>query len=260
MSDAGMRYRPLFIKLIGVGAAVSLAAVGLAVMWPPAYANTQPSGGRISGVSRVETAVEISRFEFPDGAEYAYLARADEPADAVAGGVLSGGPILLVPSCGAVPASVAEELARLQPSRVLALGGHEAVCEELLRSAVSAAGSDGLAESLTVPTTAAVVADEAAFGDATLRGRRSEGQACFWFQDAAGRTAIRWPPGYSARATGAVLELLDDEGAAVARAGDILDTVGGSYSDDLGPCHEGQDGVAWHVGRVAGVRASATAP
>ncbi|MEE8601775.1 cell wall-binding repeat-containing protein [Euzebya tangerina] len=92
-------------------------------------------GDRLAGPSRIETAIAISQEQFPDGAATAYLARADVFADAVAGGALTAGPILLVPSCGVLPGVVADEIARLHPDRVVALGGEAAVCQDLLDQA-----------------------------------------------------------------------------------------------------------------------------
>ena len=97
-------------------------------------------GDRVSGSDRISTAVAISQYEFPDGADEAYLARADNFADAVAAGALRRGPVLLVPSCGDLPAVVAAELARLSPSRVVALGGPAAICDDILTQGVTAAG------------------------------------------------------------------------------------------------------------------------
>ena len=98
-------------------------------------------GDRISGADRFGTAVAISQRQFPDaGVEVAYLARANVFADAVAGGALTDGPILLVPSCGPIPASVTAELGRLDPARVVALGGASAVCDQVLTDAAKAAG------------------------------------------------------------------------------------------------------------------------
>lgn len=99
-----------------------------------ATANTQPAPevGRLAGVDRIETAVAISRHEFVNGASTVYLARADVPADAVAGGSLTGGPILLVPTCLPLPQIVRAEIARLEPDRIWALGGPGAICDELL--------------------------------------------------------------------------------------------------------------------------------
>lgn len=93
---------------------------------------------RLSGPDRITTAIAISADQFPSGAAAVYLARADQPADAVAGGVLTDGPILLVPSCGAMPPVVAAEIARLDPVEVVALGGPGAVCDAILEAAAAA--------------------------------------------------------------------------------------------------------------------------
>ncbi len=94
---------------------------------------------RLSGATRIETAVAISQYQFPNGAPTAYLARSDVFADAVAGGVLTDGPILLVPTCGAVPQIVLTEIARLGVDDVFALGGTAAVCDQVLTDATAAA-------------------------------------------------------------------------------------------------------------------------
>lgn len=106
---------------------------------PPAPAPAPaPTGGtakresaRLAGSSRIDTAVEISKYAFPNGAEEVYIARADEWADTITGGSLTRGPILLVPQCGTIPAVVRAEIARLNPRKVVVLGGHGAVCSEM---------------------------------------------------------------------------------------------------------------------------------
>jgi hypothetical protein len=92
---------------------------------------------RLAGATRIDTAVEISRSQFPRGAEEVYLARQEDFPDALAAGVLTRGPILLVPQCGPLPRIVANEIDRLDPTRVFALGGHAAVCDGLLDEARS---------------------------------------------------------------------------------------------------------------------------
>jgi hypothetical protein len=94
---------------------------------------------RLAGPTRIETAVEISQEQFPDGADTVYLARFDLFADAVAGGSLTGGPILLVPTDGDLPGAVADELARLDPDSVKALGGNAAVSDTMVIQAARAA-------------------------------------------------------------------------------------------------------------------------
>ncbi len=93
--------------------------------------------GRLAGPTRIATAGAISQAQFPDGAEVVHLARADDFPDALAGGTLTDGPILLVPSCGPLPPEVAAEIARLDPDRVLALGGPAAVCDAVLAEAAA---------------------------------------------------------------------------------------------------------------------------
>lgn len=107
---------------------------------PPAAPDGSAEKGRLWGETRFETATRISRYEFPDGATEVYLARADSFPDALAGGSLTRGPVLLVPQCGPVPAAVLEEVRRLQPAKVIALGGKAAVCEQVLDDALAAAG------------------------------------------------------------------------------------------------------------------------
>jgi putative cell wall-binding protein/Ca2+-binding RTX toxin-like protein len=84
---------------------------------------------RIAGADRIETALEISRTFFPDGADHVYVATGSNFPDALAGGVaagLSGSPLLLVHPSGATPAVLAE-IERLQPSRIHVLGGFPSV-------------------------------------------------------------------------------------------------------------------------------------
>ena len=112
----------------------------------------------MAGPGRIDTAVAVSRFGFsPQPADTAaaaagvatsvYLARADVFADAVAGGAVTDGPILLVPSCGELPTVVAERIVEIGPDRIVALGGSGAVCDSLLDDA-AAVGSVGLYDDL----------------------------------------------------------------------------------------------------------------
>lgn len=126
--------RPMVAALI-VAALVPVVALA-------AYAgSTARSTGRLAGASRVETAVAISRHAFPGGAVEVYLSRQDVNPDALAAGSLSAGPVLLVPQCGELPGVVADEIARLNPERVFALGGPAAVCDQMLAQAGAVPGS-----------------------------------------------------------------------------------------------------------------------
>jgi putative cell wall-binding protein len=101
-------------------------------------AGSEPLADRLAGATRFDTAAEVSFYRFADGAERVYVARADDFPDALAGAVLEGGPILLVPRCGDLPAAVVREIRRLDPPEVVALGGRGAVCEATLRHAANA--------------------------------------------------------------------------------------------------------------------------
>ncbi len=87
---------------------------------------------RFAGETRIETAIAISQADFSDGsASAALVARADDFPDALTGtplAVAKGGPTLLTPT-GALPAAVADELARVLPAgrTVYVLGGEVAV-------------------------------------------------------------------------------------------------------------------------------------
>lgn len=137
-----------------VAIAATLMTGGLVAGASPASAAA--ASGRIAGDSRISTAVAISAFQFPTGARVAYLARADVPADALAAGVLTDGPILLVPRCGALPPAVGNELDRLKPTEVVALGGIGAVCDELLAAAATGRASDRLAGATRFETSAVI--------------------------------------------------------------------------------------------------------
>lgn len=112
--------------------------------------------GRLGGPGRIDTAVEISQHVAPNGADDVYLARADVFADAVAGGSLSGGPILLVPRTGPVPQTVLDEIDRVDPDTVFALGGSSAVAPEVLDAAAGARDQGRLAGPGRIDTAVAI--------------------------------------------------------------------------------------------------------
>lgn len=100
---------------------------------------------RLSGPNRYATAARISWSAFPHGADTVYLARGDVFADAIAAGSLTDGPILLVPRCGAVPATVRAEITRVAPEQVVALGGAGSICDTTLLQAAAGRDTDRLA-------------------------------------------------------------------------------------------------------------------
>ncbi len=84
---------------------------------------------RLAGANRYTTAVAISQAYFSPGVPVAYLATGTNFPDALAGGPPGGkfgGPVLLVQPT-AIPAAVQAELVRLNPAKVVILGGTGAV-------------------------------------------------------------------------------------------------------------------------------------
>lgn len=144
---------------------------------------------RLAGMDRYETAVAIALHAFPDDASTVHLARADDPADALAGGVLTSGPVLLVPSCEHdVPTVVLDAVATLDPGTVVALGGTSAVCDDTLdaaagdRDSARLAGDDRFATSAEIALAAfpdgagtVYVAAAAAPVDALVAGALTDG-------------------------------------------------------------------------------------
>ena len=117
------RLRPAHIVVLGGTAVVSATVASqLAV-----YA-TAGSVSRLAGADRYLTAAAVSNGTFAT-ADTVFIATGSNFPDALGGGAVAGrdrAPLLLVPS-GSVPASVAAELRRLDPARVVVLGGTSAV-------------------------------------------------------------------------------------------------------------------------------------
>lgn len=84
---------------------------------------------RVSGETRIGTAVALSGAGWPESSTHVVLARSDDPADALAGSALAGqleAPVLLTTSDTLSPA-VATELQRLGATDVWLLGGEVAL-------------------------------------------------------------------------------------------------------------------------------------
>ncbi len=94
------------------------------------------NASRLAGENRILTSIVISQSQFSTAATV-YLANGDGFADALAGGVLTDGPILLVPSSGDLPAETCAEITRLDPTEVVALGGSLVVSDALLSQAAA---------------------------------------------------------------------------------------------------------------------------
>lgn len=122
------RLNPTTVIALGGEAAVCEATL-------QAAANGRPTD-RLSGANRAGTAAAIALHEFSGGATTVYLAKGDNSPDAVAGGILTDGPVLLASNTGTtLPPVTADAIAALDPDRVIALGGKAAVTSAVLLEA-----------------------------------------------------------------------------------------------------------------------------
>ncbi len=93
---------------------------------------------RVAGLSRIETAVEVSMVSFPESATTVVLARADTYPDALAGAPLArslDAPILLTSPAGLHPGT-RDEINRLGATRAVLLGGENALSAEVATNVV----------------------------------------------------------------------------------------------------------------------------
>lgn len=146
------------VVVLGGTGAVCDAVAGAVAALP-----THPDVRRVAGADRFGTAAAIAADTFPGGVPVAYLARGDAfSPDALVGGAAAGVqavPVLLVGGCE-VPPATASALDALRVSRLVVLGGPQAVCE----AAVAAVSAGRAVERVAGPdryATAAAVADRA---------------------------------------------------------------------------------------------------
>ena len=158
----------------------------IAKVWADALLRT-PSFTRVAGVDRYETAAAISATSFSPGVPVAFVATGANFPDALAAGpaaAISNGPVLLT-RASVLPTATREELVRLQPRRIVVLGGAGAVSNGVLAdlrryspSVGRVAGADryataaaiSLAYFRSVPVGVAYVATGGNFPDALAGG------------------------------------------------------------------------------------------
>ncbi|MGO4592551.1 cell wall-binding repeat-containing protein [Leifsonia sp. 2TAF2] len=95
------------------------------------------ASGRIYGATRYDGAADVSKAAFPTGAPVAYIVSAASPVDAGYTGAVAakaGGPLLLT-DAGALPGATQNELKRLNPQRVVFVGGVTAIPDARLTDA-----------------------------------------------------------------------------------------------------------------------------
>lgn len=116
-----IRLDPARIVVVGGTSVVSTAVVDQLATLAPTE--------RVSGTDRYMTSARVARRAFPSGASIAYVASGDAFPDALAGGAAAGtqnAPMLLTAASALAP-SVAAELERLAPARIMVIGGPGAV-------------------------------------------------------------------------------------------------------------------------------------
>ena len=110
---------------------------------PPVGTGGDTNFTRVAGASRYDTAAALSRLRFKSGAPVAFVATGSSFPDALAGSpaaAKAGGPILLT-ATNSLPAATAQELDRLNPSRIVILGGTSAVTGNVANALRAYAGT-----------------------------------------------------------------------------------------------------------------------
>ncbi|MFK5634135.1 MULTISPECIES: cell wall-binding repeat-containing protein [unclassified Ornithinimicrobium] len=121
---------------------------------------TAGSVTRLAGIDRFGTSVAVSQATFPSGAATVYVATGRNWPDALsagAGAVIQAGPVLLTDT-NAVPSAVLAEINRLNPDRIMLVGGTIAVSEtaaaqlRTIATTERVAGTDRYATALALST------------------------------------------------------------------------------------------------------------
>jgi len=142
--------------------------------------NPRPTTDRLSGADRYQTAIEVSK-KFAPGVGVVYVATGTAFPDALSAApaaAAQAGPVLLVQSTS-LPAAVKAEITRLNPAKIVVVGGTGAVSKAVYDELATLgkpmrrdAGTDRYATSLAIVTaafptsTAAFVATGSNFPDA----------------------------------------------------------------------------------------------
>lgn len=159
---------------------------------PPPAGGVEPGLARVAGADRFETAAANADAAFPDGADTVFVATGRNFPDALAAGPVAArenAPIVLVEQ-GSVPTATADVLRRLGPTKIVVVGGPEAV------------GSDVLAALRTIADVT-VVAGESRYETAVLIAQRG-------FPDGADAVYIATGRNFPDALSGAALAGRDD--------------------------------------------------
>lgn len=137
-------------------------AVSYGVTFRPVPGPIPSATRRLAGDSRTQTAAALARDAYPESATAVVLARADQYADALAGGPLAAtldAPLLLTGGA-ALDDVVAAEIERLAPATVVLLGGETALSAQVATdvAGLGVATVDRMAGSDRFATAAAIAA------------------------------------------------------------------------------------------------------
>lgn len=102
-------------KFVAVVSCLALAGTGVGL------AQAAPKTDRIGGIDRYDTAVQIAARTFTGHQNTVYIARGDLPVDALVGGQLTDGPVLLSP-LGQVNPRTLQALQGYSPKEIIFLG------------------------------------------------------------------------------------------------------------------------------------------
>ncbi len=155
------RLSPTRIWVLGGPAAISDTVVG-------GLAASGADVRRLAGPDRYSTSAVVSAHGFAAGVDVAYVGTGAGFPDALGAGAAAGhlgGPVLLT-AHDALPSSVAAELARLQPRRVVVLGGEAVVTDGVVDAVRRATGAEvtRIGGDTRYETSASVVSDAFASG------------------------------------------------------------------------------------------------
>jgi len=130
---ASGNYRACITALPVPGNSYPPISLGCHTRFYSASTASTPSVARIQGSDRYEAAVAVSKAAFPSGtrAPVVYVVTGSDYPDALSAGpaaVKQGGPLLLTPTDFLHP-STAAEIKRLQPSRIVVVGGPDSIPE-----------------------------------------------------------------------------------------------------------------------------------
>lgn len=137
--------------------ALTVGLLGAVFVWPTSAA----SSDRIGGSDRYVTSVLISQEAFPEGADTVFLGSGEDFPDALVGGAAGGsqGAPVLLTRTSSLPDVVETELARLDPSVIVILGGETAVSAEVAEAAEGHAATVARVGGANRYETAALIAD-----------------------------------------------------------------------------------------------------